>query len=93
MLNKPTSYRIKLSSKGQMVLPAQLRHDLGLKSGDELQLTVAADGSMTLEAKPLDWNDLIKGLPTENVDIDENGNFDKSQSPEFYKWMKGDDPD
>ncbi|KRL16596.1 hypothetical protein FD38_GL000025 [Levilactobacillus zymae DSM 19395] len=50
---------------------------------------------MTLEAKPnaLDWSDLIKGLPTENVDIDENGNFDKSQSPEFYKWMKGDDPD
>ena len=35
---------LTLSSKGQLVIPARLRHLLGLQPGDRLELTLEADG-------------------------------------------------
>jgi len=35
---------LRLSSKGQLVIPARLRQLLGLKPGDRLELSLEADG-------------------------------------------------
>ena len=35
---------ITLSSKGQLAIPARLRHLLGLQAGDRLALSLEADG-------------------------------------------------
>ncbi|WP_318766150.1 AbrB/MazE/SpoVT family DNA-binding domain-containing protein [Lactiplantibacillus carotarum] len=88
-------YSLKVSSRGQVVLPAPVRRQLDLQPGDELQLTTNSSGEMLLKRKPsaLDWSNLIKGLPTEKVDINEDGHFDEQAAPRFAKWMKGDDPD
>ena len=40
---------LTLSSKGQLVIPARLRHLLGLQPGDRLALSLEADG---LHLKP-----------------------------------------
>lgn len=32
----------------------------------------------------LDWSDLVKQYPVENVDIDENGHYDPKKSPDFH---------
>ncbi|RRK10492.1 AbrB family transcriptional regulator [Lactiplantibacillus garii] len=44
-----------------------------------------------MKRKPsaLDWSNLIQGLPTETVVIDQDGHFDETVSPHFAKWMKG----
>lgn len=34
-----------------------------------------------------DWADLIKDIPVENVDIDQNGRYDAKKSPHFHEWM------
>lgn len=34
-----------------------------------------------------DWADLIKDIPVENVDIDQNSRYDAKKSPHFYEWM------
>ena len=34
-----------------------------------------------------DWADLIKDIPVENVDIDQNGHYDTKKSPHFHEWM------
>ncbi|MDF7672507.1 AbrB family transcriptional regulator [Lactobacillus sp. ESL0701] len=35
----------------------------------------------------LEWADLIKGIPTEKVDIDKKGHYDAKKSPDFHDWM------
>lgn len=32
----------------------------------------------------LDWSDLVKQYPVENIDIDENGHYDPKKSPDFH---------
>lgn len=35
----------------------------------------------------LDWSNLVKQYPVENVDIDENGHYDPKKSPDFHDWI------
>ena len=44
-----TSRRVRLSSKGQLVIPADLREQLGLQPGDELVLYLLSDRMMLAE--------------------------------------------
>jgi AbrB family looped-hinge helix DNA binding protein len=46
------SLSTRLSSGGRIVLPAQMRANLGIKEGDELLLTVA-DGEIRITPKAL----------------------------------------
>jgi AbrB family looped-hinge helix DNA binding protein len=44
----PARYTLHLGNRGRIVLPAEVRHQLDLKDGDRLILTVEADGSLRL---------------------------------------------
>jgi AbrB family looped-hinge helix DNA binding protein len=43
---------LTLSSKGQLVIPARLRHRLGLQPGDRLALSLEADGLRLIPQDP-----------------------------------------
>ncbi|APX71662.1 AbrB/MazE/SpoVT family DNA-binding domain-containing protein [Companilactobacillus allii] len=79
----------KISSKGQVVIPATIRKALQINSGDKLSITVSPDNEIILKKQPseLDWHNLVKDIPTEIVDVDKNGNYDPNKSPDFHDWM------
>ena len=35
----------------------------------------------------LDWADLVKQIPVEDVQLDSQGHYDPKKSPEFHDWM------
>ena len=35
----------------------------------------------------LDWDKLIKKIPVEDVEIDENGHYDSKKHPDFHDWI------
>lgn len=78
----------KVSQKGQVVIPATIRKSLGLEKGTKVSFEVK-DNEIRIKKLPsaLDWADLIKEIPVENVEIDENGHYDPKKSPDFHNWM------
>jgi AbrB family looped-hinge helix DNA binding protein len=78
----------KMSQKGQVVITAIIRKALGLTKGTELSFEVKGD-EITIKKLPtaLDWANLVKQIPVEDVEIAEDGNFDFKKSPEFHDWM------
>jgi len=78
----------KISSKGQIVIPKVLRVELNLHEGDEVSFDIINDG-LYIKKLPtsLEWSNLISDIPTEVVDFDDNGNYDKERSPNFHDWM------
>lgn len=53
-----------LSSKGQTVIPAEIRHKLGAEQGDQIIFTVADDDTVTLQvAKRKTLASLVGMLP------------------------------
>ena len=78
----------KVSQKGQVVIPAPIRKALDLKRGNEVSFKLE-NGAITIKKLPtaLDWANLVKQIPVENVDIDENGHYDPKKSPDFHDWM------
>lgn len=78
----------KVSQKGQVVIPAAIRKSLGLEKGTKVSFEVK-DNEIRIKKLPsaLDWADLIKEIPVENVEIDENGHYDPKKSPDFHDWM------
>lgn len=34
-----------------------------------------------------EWHDLMKKIPNETVNIDNNGHYDEKLSPDFHDWM------
>jgi|HubBroStandDraft_3_1064219.scaffolds.fasta_scaffold353215_2 AbrB family looped-hinge helix DNA binding protein len=45
------AYVLHLGDRGRLVLPSELRKSLGLKTGEELVLTVDEDGGMRLTSR------------------------------------------
>ena len=45
------SYEAKVTSKGQITLPAQLREDMRIATGDKVVFTLATDGAAKMTAK------------------------------------------
>ena len=78
----------KVSQKGQVVIPAPIRKALGLKKGSKVLFDLN-NGEITIKKLPtaLDWSNLVKQIPVEDVKIDENGYFDPKKSPDFHDWM------
>ena len=78
----------KVSQKGQVVIPIQIRKALGLKKGSKVSFELKK-GEITIKKLPtaLDWANLVKQIPVEDVNIDENGYFDPKKSPDFHDWM------
>ena len=61
----------KVSEKGQVVIPIQIRKALGLKRGSKV-LFELKNGEITIKKLPtaLDWSNLVKQIPVEDVKID-----------------------
>lgn len=78
----------KISQKGQVVIPAAIRKALGLEKGSEVSFELKGN-EITIKKLPtaLDWADLVKQYPVEDVEIDENGHYDPKKSPDFHDWM------
>ena len=78
----------KVSKKGQVVIPIQIRKALGLKKGSKV-LFELNNGEITIKKLPtaLDWAKLVEQIPVEDVNIDKNGYFDPKKSPDFHDWM------
>lgn len=51
----------RLSTKGQIVIPLEIRRHMGLRPGDRIDFVVADDGSVALRPALLDVRDL-RGL-------------------------------
>ncbi|WP_262316567.1 AbrB/MazE/SpoVT family DNA-binding domain-containing protein [Lacticaseibacillus parakribbianus] len=79
-----------MSSRGQIVIPAELRHMLGLTEGTRFIFYADDDGRIIMDRVPTisDWEKLTADLPTEDVKIDASGHYDATQSPHFDHWMK-----
>lgn len=66
--------RVKVSKKNQIAVPAEVRHELNIQSGDYLTVEVCDDGSFRVRRDP---EDFLKRLSELNkiafagVDIDE----------------------
>ncbi len=51
----------KVSSKNQIVLPREVRDELGVKSGDEL-LFIIRDGEIIVRSRPASFAQAMRGL-------------------------------
>lgn len=91
-MEKVLTKTVKLSSKGQLVLPMALRRNLNLRDGDELSLELNDSNEIILRKLPsaLDWSHLIADIPIEVVDVDDEGNYDPEKAPRFHEWMMED---
>ncbi|WP_076459631.1 AbrB/MazE/SpoVT family DNA-binding domain-containing protein [Limosilactobacillus caccae] len=78
----------KMSQKGQIVIPAAIRKAMGLTKGTEVSFEMKGD-EVTIKKLPtaLDWADLVKQIPVEDVQLDSQGHYDPKKSPEFHDWM------
>jgi AbrB family looped-hinge helix DNA binding protein len=80
---------VKLSSKGQLVIPAEIRRSLSLTAGTELNIALK-DGQIVIEKLPptTEWDAILSGIPVEDVEFDANDHFDKNKNADFDAWMK-----
>jgi AbrB family looped-hinge helix DNA binding protein len=69
-----TTHSAKLTSKGQITLPAQLRRALGLKPGDEVTFVKRKDGEFYIRPRTHSIADLLGIVrldkPVRSTDID-----------------------
>ncbi|WP_105957310.1 AbrB/MazE/SpoVT family DNA-binding domain-containing protein [Apilactobacillus quenuiae] len=88
-MGKTNVITAKVSSKGQIVIPVDLRKQMNLNNGDKVSIT-QVNGELLIKKMPsgLEWQNLINQIPNEQVNIDNNGNYDAEESPNFDKWMK-----
>jgi AbrB family looped-hinge helix DNA binding protein len=60
-------YRSVLSSKGQLVIPSELRKQLGMRPGTGVSLEVEGDRIVMVPDSSLNWRNMtgwLKGKPT-----------------------------
>jgi len=61
-----------LTSKGQTTIPREIREAAGLRTGDRLNFTVLADGTIILRVKNRSVRDLaVKTKPVRHVSVDQ----------------------
>jgi AbrB family looped-hinge helix DNA binding protein len=66
-------YKAKITSKGQITLPAEMRKALDLHEGDRITFAQGEDGRFYLEAKTGSLGDLrgiVKGVKAKPGDIE-----------------------
>lgn len=88
------TYEVKLSSKGQMVIPAEIRKQANLAAGDTLQVTINENknNEIVLQKMPTaaDWANLVAEGPVEDVVFKADGTVDETKSPNFAAWVNED---
>lgn len=85
-----TQYTATISAKGQLVIPAPLRHQLNLSAGTKLSIQVDQNNNVVISKVPevSDWEKLLANIPDEKVELDQKGHYDPKKSPEFDSWMR-----
>jgi len=79
---------VKVSAKGQVVIPAAIRQALDLTAGDRLNVTLV-NGRVVMEKLPATavWREIIAQIPVEQVVLDEAGHYDVNRAPHFDHWL------
>jgi len=77
----------KLSKQGQLVIPSAIRKQLNLEGGDIFTWSINNKSEIVLKKKTLDWSQILKQTPVEEIKYDKNGHYDKEKHPEFHDWM------
>jgi AbrB family looped-hinge helix DNA binding protein len=54
MIANRRMYNVRVGRKGTIVIPAPLRHELGLAEGSTMNASVSEDGTLTLDPVPSD---------------------------------------
>ncbi|GAF39966.1 hypothetical protein FC83_GL002980 [Agrilactobacillus composti DSM 18527 = JCM 14202] len=75
----------KMSAKGQVIIPAELRRKLGLEPGTKFTVYTDDQDNIVFAKVPAmsDWGKVLANIPNEDVAIDEKGHFDSKKSPNF----------
>lgn len=60
-LDAPLVVSVRLGRRGQMVLPAEVRHALGLRDGDEILVALWPDGRVILRPRPKNYTETLAG--------------------------------
>ncbi|AOF48281.1 AbrB family transcriptional regulator [Tetragenococcus halophilus] len=86
MIDQVAPKTSKVSSKGQVVIPVELRRKLGLQDGDQVTIDVNDNNELVLKKLPtaLDWHNLITTIPNEKVDVDQNDHYNPEKAPHFH---------
>ncbi|KFN92545.1 AbrB/MazE/SpoVT family DNA-binding domain-containing protein [Tetragenococcus muriaticus] len=86
MIDQGTPKTSKVSSKGQVVIPVELRRKLDLQDGDQVTIDVNDNNELVLKKLPtaLDWHNLITSIPNEKVDVDQNDHYNPKKAPHFH---------
>jgi len=92
VIDRVTPKTSKISSKGQVVIPVELRRKIGLQVGDQVTMDVNDNNELVLKKFPtaLDWHNLITAIPNEKVDVDQSGHYNPKKAPHFHDWMSED---
>ncbi|KFN93300.1 hypothetical protein TMUPMC115_0505 [Tetragenococcus muriaticus PMC-11-5] len=86
MIDQGTPKTSKVSSKGQVVIPVELRRKLGLQDGDQVTIDVNDNNELVLKKLPtaLDWHNLITTIPNEKIDVDQSDHYNPKKAPHFH---------
>ncbi|MCF1620004.1 AbrB/MazE/SpoVT family DNA-binding domain-containing protein [Tetragenococcus koreensis] len=86
MIDQVTPKTSKVSSKGQVVIPVELRRKLGLQDGDQVTIDVNDNNELVLKKLPtaLDWHNLITTIPNEKIDVDQSDHYNPKKAPHFH---------
>jgi len=70
----PTS----VTSKGQVTIPAEIRHHLGIKPGDRVRFSVASGGTVSIEPAPSRIHEIFGAVKPMNESGDDLAGLRKS---------------
>lgn len=83
--------KVKISKDGRLTIPIAIRKQLNLNASRKLTIAIV-DDKIEIRVLPTadEWAKLFQNIPTEDVELDENGHYYSDKSPEFHEWMMED---
>ena len=78
---------MRVSTKGQITLPAKFRKLHHIHPGDQVSFDVKT-GQVSKLPTRREWLKVLKRIPTEDVHMDKAGHYDPKQAPHFHDWMR-----
>lgn len=81
--------QIKMSSKGQIVIPVHMRRMLRLTPDSQLSIDLIDKKLVIRELTTEElWQEAFKNLSTETVALSEQGELSAERAPKFHQWME-----
>jgi AbrB family looped-hinge helix DNA binding protein len=78
-----------VSSKGQIVIPAEIRRELNITEGRTLAFNVGEDDQISIAVVPTEeeWLNLIADIPHTEIIYNEDGTLSDKNDPETIDWI------